>query len=324
MTNNELRVPHLFRSFSRKECAMDWTRCRSIGLTFRSLARLPIALPLASLALFSWFAAALPYDPAPAPPPLAGFAHAAIRVADLDASRAFYLKLGFEQAFAFDKDGVTTQSFIKINDRQFIELYPRAQSTDPVGFLHVCFESEDIVTLHTFYEGHSLTPTAVRKAAAGNLLFTMEGPEHQNIEYTEYMPGSRHSSDAGQHLGENRIANAIVAAGLPMQDAAAAKTFYVDKLAFKTGKPLESAPKNDRTLWLQLPGFSGQSIAFFPSSTDAAFRMVFAVDNLNRTATRLQTLGIPSTKNGKDISIHDPDGNVLVFVVPPPVISSLQ
>ena len=49
-------------------------------------------------------------------PPLAGIAHVAFRVADLDKSRAFYHTLGFEQAFEFADDGKTSVVFIKIND----------------------------------------------------------------------------------------------------------------------------------------------------------------------------------------------------------------
>ncbi len=133
------------------------------------------------------------------PTELAGLAHAAIRVADLDKSRDFYAKLGFEEAFAMSRDGMTTQSFVKVNDLQFIELYPQGRPTDTVGFMHVCFESPAIDALNSAYAALGLAPIPVRKAAAGNLLFTMSGPEKQNIEYTQYMPGSRHSNDKGLH-----------------------------------------------------------------------------------------------------------------------------
>ena len=59
-------------------------------------------------------------------PPIHGLAHVAYRVKDVSASRSFYQKLGYGEAFAFEKDGVITQSFLKVNDRQFIELYPAA------------------------------------------------------------------------------------------------------------------------------------------------------------------------------------------------------
>jgi len=106
--------------------------------------------------------------PAPAPaiaaptqtPPFNGIAHIAIRVQSIAASLAFYNKLGYQQAFANMRGDVTTQSFVKINDKQFIELYPAsppnparpqsaAQSTS--SFLHLCLEAADINATHDFY-----------------------------------------------------------------------------------------------------------------------------------------------------------------------------
>src|ERR1700727_1164407 len=57
-------------------------------------------------------------------PPLAGIAHVAIRVHDIPATRDFYARLGFHEAFFLSKDGAIAESFIKINDHQFLELYP--------------------------------------------------------------------------------------------------------------------------------------------------------------------------------------------------------
>src|ERR1700743_1646396 len=124
----------------------------------------------------------------PPPTPLAGIAHVAFRVSDFARSRDFYQKLGFEQAFAFTKDGTTTEAFFKVNDQQFIEIYP-PQASQPIGFMHLCFESTDLDEMTRVSLARSLTPTPVRRAGAGNLLFTMVGPEQQLIEYTQYMPG---------------------------------------------------------------------------------------------------------------------------------------
>ena len=122
-------------------------------------------------------------------PPFNGIAHVAIRVHDLAASVAFYQKLGFEQAFDLRKDNIPYESFIKINDNQFIELYPVTPKDPTPGFLHLCFESANLNAIYDDYVTHGLTPTAVRKAGAGNLLFTMAGPLQpsgpQNIEYTQ-------------------------------------------------------------------------------------------------------------------------------------------
>ena len=245
----------------------------------------------------------------PQPPQLTGIAHAAIRVADLDKSREFYVKLGFQEAFAMTQNGTTTQSFLKINDRQFIELYPLRKPGEPIGFMHLCFESGDINALNSYYAAHGLSPIPVRRAGAGNLLFTMEGPEKQNIEYTQYMPGSKHTNDRGMHLGAHRVADQIVAMGIEMQDTAAAVAYYKEKLDFKPGHALQPGQT-----WLELPGLPSQQVEIVQHATGTAFKFYFSVPDLKRTAAQLKSLQIPVQKQNKALWIQDPDGNRIVFV----------
>ncbi len=242
-------------------------------------------------------------------PELAGIAHAAIRVSDLDQVRAFYEKLGFEEAFSMIQNGTTTQSFVKVNDRQFVELYPQRQPSDTVGFMHVCFESEDIEALNRAYQARGLSPTAVRKAGAGNLLFTLVGPENQNLEYTEYMPGSKHTVDRGMHLGANRVAQQIVAVSIQMQDVMAARKFYEEKLAFISVPPLQPGQT-----WLRLPGRTGQQVEIVKHGPGSAFQLYLGVPDLRRAAARLKALQIPVEEHKSLISIRDPDGNQIIFV----------
>ena len=58
-----------------------------------------------------------------------GVAHAAFRVGDVSVSREFHKKLGFDQAFEFNDASGTTTAYLKVNDRQFIELYRRGPTT---------------------------------------------------------------------------------------------------------------------------------------------------------------------------------------------------
>ncbi len=261
---------------------------------------------------------------------LSGIAHVAIRVSNLDASRAFFHKLGFEEAFAMNKEGKPSEAFFKINDRQFIELYPRSNATDWAGFMHICFETADIEALNQDYIAHGLTPKPVVRAGAGNLLFTLQGPDEpgspsdlrsaatQNIEYTQYMPGSRHTLDRGMHLGPERVAVQIVGVGVPMQDVRAAASFYEDKLSFiPAGHPLEPGATA-----LRLPGAADEQIEFlFPASLPGAFNdaklhfsILFSVPDLGSTRARLRSLGLAPKKHGPTLTIHDPDGDAIVFV----------
>lgn len=244
------------------------------------------------------------------PPPFNGIAHVAIRVHDLGASVAFYQKLGFEQAFDLRRNDVPYESFIKINDNQFIELYPTSEHDPNVGFLHLCFEGVDLNAIHDNYVTRGLTPTPVRKAGAGNLLFTLAGPDQpsgpQNIEYTQYMPGSLHSNDAGKHLGPDRVADKLIAVALAMKDPAAARDFYINQLLFK---PIAHDPMD-----LHMPGESGQEVEIVPAaSLGTKARLTLESENLGRSARLLHKEGIAATKNGETLTITDPDGNILLL-----------
>jgi catechol 2,3-dioxygenase-like lactoylglutathione lyase family enzyme len=242
-------------------------------------------------------------------PPLSGIAHIAIRVHDVAAARDFYEKLGFEQVFDLSKNGVPYESFIKIDDTQFIELYPTTDHDPKAGFLHLCFEGADLNAIHDDYVSRGLAPKGVRKAGAGNLLFTMVGPQQpdfaQNIEYTQYQPGSLHFNDRGKHLGPDRIADKLVSVTVAMQDPASARDFYINQLDFKSiaGDPMS----------LHLPGDSGEEIRIAPASLGSAAHITLGTENLGKAARRLHKQEIPASKDGKNLTVTDPDGNVILI-----------
>ena len=139
--------------------------------------------------------------PAPKPSPnLAGIAHVAFHVTDVPKSREFYRALGFEEAFAFNDPGKPPVSYVKVNDRQYIELYQRKDQSQPLGLMHVCYEASDLEALHAYYVQQGVDAPAPRKARAGNLLFFLHDPEGQTFEFTQYMPGSLHYEARGMHL----------------------------------------------------------------------------------------------------------------------------
>jgi catechol 2,3-dioxygenase-like lactoylglutathione lyase family enzyme len=254
-----------------------------------------------------------PLAVSPSTLPFNGIAHIAIRVKDIAASVAFYNKLGYQQAFAMTKGDVITQSFLKINDKQFIELYPITPGNptqDKPEFLHLCFEGVDLNAIHDAYVAEGLTPIAVRKAGAGNLLFTLKGPQQfrdpQNIEYTQYQPGSLHSNDVGLHLGPERIADKMTVVTLAMQYPAAARTFYVDKLGFT------AIPTNP--MLLNLPGTSGEQVEIVPLSELGA-RSRITLETLNITSAQkiLTDQKIPFVPSKLSAAITDPDGNQILI-----------
>jgi catechol 2,3-dioxygenase-like lactoylglutathione lyase family enzyme len=238
---------------------------------------------------------------------LTGIAHIALRVNDLQKSRDFYHTLGFEQAFEFTDNGKTSVAYIKVNDRQFIELIPRTSDSQPGGILHTCFEVANIESLHKAYLERGLQPTEAKKARAGNLLFVMHGPDNQVLEYTQYMPESLHSLDHGKHLGD-RISTHMLEATTPVRDLVGERAYYTNKLGFKSA----SSDGNE----MYVAGSSGDKMELQAETPATKPRVVFTVANVRQAAHDLRSRGLKVQKSHHAVSVTDPDGAVIVFAAP--------
>jgi catechol 2,3-dioxygenase-like lactoylglutathione lyase family enzyme len=261
-----------------------------------------IAIPALACALS---AIAIAQPPAP-DAGITGIAHVAFRVSDLDREIAFLGKLGYEESFAMTNNGKTTEVFVKINDRQFIELYPQTDASQPLGWMHVCYEAGDLNALVTYYVSIGLKAAPVRKAGAGNLISSMNDPEGHVTEFTQYMPGSRHTLDRGQHLGTNRVSTDLIGFDLPVVGFAAEKQFYI-QLGFEA----EDADGNVR---LTTPGAPDVRLELRPMHPGAQPQFFFPVPDARKAADALKDAGVKPERNGKLVFVHDPDGNVLVFL----------
>jgi catechol 2,3-dioxygenase-like lactoylglutathione lyase family enzyme len=244
---------------------------------------------------------------------LTGIAHIALRVNDFAKSRDFYHNLGFEQAFEFTDDGKLSVAYIKVNDRQFIELIPRTSDSQPGGILHTCFEVADIESLHRAYVERGLQPTEAKKARAGNLLFVMHGPDNQLLEYTQYMPQSLHSLDHGKHLG-NRISTHMLQATTAVRDLPGERAYYTGKLDFKNA----GSDGNE----MYVAGNSGDKIELQADTPATKPRVVFTVTNLRQAAKQLHKRGFKVQKDRHTVSVTDPDGAVIMFVAASPASGS--
>ena len=250
---------------------------------------------------------------------LSGIAHIAIRVKDIAASADFYHKLGFDQPFTIKNADNVTVTVIKVNDHQFIELFP-PESGSP-GLVHLCFEGKDVNALHEAYVSGGLSPASIHTSGAGNLLFTMQGPIQtsapQNLEYTQYQPGSQHAKDSGQHLGPDRVGDKLTVVALAMQDTAAARRFYIEKLGFH--------PSAINPARIDLPGDSGESVEIVPAtSLGTRASMILTTSDIEKSVAQLTRQQVPfqraastSTDAGGHthmidmIAVTDPDGNIL-------------
>jgi len=240
------------------------------------------------------------------PAAITGIAHVAVRVSDLDKEVNFLGKLGFEEAFANTSGATTLLVQVKVNDRQFIEVYPQTTPPQPLGWMHVCYEADDVNNLNAMYKSNGLNPTAVAKTVSGNLIFSLAGPEGRVSEFMQYMPGSRHALDRGQHLGENRIAGSLLGLNLPVADVPAARQFYV-RLGF-------SAEDSEGTVHLTAPDAADLRIDLHPAGPHQAAQVLLPVADARKAADVLRHAGLAVDKEDKLVFVNDPDGNAFVLI----------
>ena len=261
---------------------------------------------LLSLAFAAVCPAALIAQPPPPASGVIGIAHIAFRVSDLDREVVFLGKLGYQESFTMSNAGKVTEAFIKVNDREFIELYPQTDPSQPLGWMHVCFEAGDLNVLQHYYVTEGLNPSPVRKAAAGNLISSFNDPEGRVTEFTQYMPGSRHSLDIGQHLGPGRVSTELIGIDLPVREGAAMKEFYTD-LGFE-------AEDTNGNVRLTTPGAPDLHLELRAAVAGAKPEILFLVPDAKKAYEALEYAGVNAQRNGGLVFVRDPDGNLFIFL----------
>jgi catechol 2,3-dioxygenase-like lactoylglutathione lyase family enzyme len=232
---------------------------------------------------------------------LDGIAHVALRVSDVARSRAFYKTLGWEQAFEFSDTQGTTTSYVKVSDRQYIELCRREKPAEPLGFMHICLEASGLDRLSAAYTAVGLTPTESKKGRAGNVLFNLRDPQDQLVEFTEYLPGSLHSNARGKFASETRLSDHMISVVVRASDILAEQAFFAGKLRF-FGNGYK----------LGVPGNPAETIEIRPLTAGAAAEIAFAADP-KRVAGELRKRGLDANVAGGAAEVRDPDGTVIRF-----------
>lgn len=208
--------------------------------------------------------------------PLMGLAHVGIRVSDLDSARAFYSGvLGFENAFTTQNDdGSVFVAYMKVNDHQFIELFPGLKSEDTIPMTHIAMWTEDLNKTREMMIARGLSPTEIHKGPRDhNLSFSLRQLPGQNLvflEFVEYMPDSLHMMSKGKALGAKRLSTHLEHAGIITTDLDKALKFYVDQLGFReTWHRVNEDTKRVMLIHLRMPGPSGDYVELSNQSGNA-------------------------------------------------------
>ena len=228
-------------------------------------------------------------------PPIVGVAHIGLNTADIEASRRFYTgMLGFAEPFGLKKpDGSLDLTYFKINDHQFIEVFPDLKDPKQDRLNHIAFETTDAEQLRAYLASKGVkVPEKLAPMRDGNRGFEIRDPDNHLVEFVQFMPGSLHSRDFGKHLPDTRISQRMIHVGVTVKDRAAADRFYRDILGFKD--IWHGGMKDNRVDWVDMR---------VPEGTDWLEYML----NVNNPdvgtlgVMHHMALGVPSCKAGYEI-----------------------
>jgi catechol 2,3-dioxygenase-like lactoylglutathione lyase family enzyme len=189
---------------------------------------------------------------APKRPKIVGVAHIALSVHDIAASRAFYGDfLGFREPYKLDNpDGSLSLTFIKVNDRQYIELFPeKAANTDRL--LHISLEVEDAEAMRLYLASKGVkVPPEATKGRIKNSNYMVTDPDGHLIEILQYEKDGLTAQNKGKFVDGPRISNRIAHLGIVINQLAPAMKFYGEILGFQE---IWRGSKNEKVLdWVNM------------------------------------------------------------------------
>ena len=225
-------------------------------------------------------------------PPIVGVAHIGLKTNDMAAARQFYGHvLGYQEPFTLDKpSGGLMLTYFKVNDHQYIEVFPELKSELEDRLSHIAFETTNIQQLRDYLASRGVkVPDTLKPGLDGNLSMMLKDPDGHNVEFVEYRPGSLHSKNFGKFLPDTRVSKRIIHVGVTVQDRAAADRFYKDILGFH--EFWHGGMKDDRTDWIDMR---------VPDGTDWLEYMLNVHNPTPHTLGVMNhlALGVPSVEEG--------------------------
>jgi catechol 2,3-dioxygenase-like lactoylglutathione lyase family enzyme len=193
-----------------------------------------------SLLLLTLLPATLAWSQAAPPrPKITGVAHIALAVHDIEKARVFYKDfLGFGEPFKLDNaDGSLSLTFIKINERQYIELFPEKKpATDRL--LHIAIEVDNAEAMRAYLRSKGLkVPDKVGKGRTRNSNFMTSDPDGHLVEIVQYEPDGFTVRAKGRFMDENkaapRVARRMSHLGIIVGALEPAMKFYGGILGFQ-------------------------------------------------------------------------------------------
>jgi lactoylglutathione lyase len=168
-------------------------------------------------------------------PKILGISHAAFYVTDLAKARAFYEGLlGFASPFSIPRKHGGELVWIKINDRQTVELFPAAEvAPDADRLFHIALEVDDAEAMRVYLQAKGVAvPDKVGVGKIGNKNYFIKDPNGNTVEIVEYLPDGWTMREKGKFLPDTRVAAHMPHVGIMVGQFDASMKFYGEILGF--------------------------------------------------------------------------------------------
>lgn len=255
-------------------------------------------------------------------------------------ARAFYEGFfGFQSPYSIPRpknpDPAAKLIFIKINDRQSIELFPGNEvAPDADRLYHIAVEVDDAEAMRVYLKSKGVkVPDKTAVGKIGNKNYFVEDPSGNTVEIVEYMPDGWTKREAGKFMSDARVSTRMSHVGVMIAELGPALKFYEDILGFRE---IWRGAKNPKTLsWVNLQVPDGQDYIEFmlydkyPSMdrVHTLQHICLEVPDVAKAAEILKTRPLPAGSkpmseiatgvNGKrQINCYDPDGTRVEIMEP--------
>jgi catechol 2,3-dioxygenase-like lactoylglutathione lyase family enzyme len=267
-------------------------------------------------------------------PPIVGVAHIGLKTDDLAAARQFYGHvLGYQEPFTLDKpSGGLMLTYFKVNDHQYIEVFPELKSETEDRLSHIAFETKNIQQLRDYLAAKGVkVPETLHAGLDGNISMMLKDPDGHNVEFVEYRPGSLHSKNFGMYLPNTRVSTHIIHVGVTVADQAAADRFYKDILGFH--EFWHGGMQDDRTDWVDMRVPDGTDWLEYmlnvhdpsPHTLGVMHHLALGVPDIQAGYRLVAMRGMDKEKPkiGRDgkwqLNLYDPNGTRAELMEPRPV-----
>jgi lactoylglutathione lyase len=268
-------------------------------------------------------------------PRVLGIAHVAFYVDDMEKAVAFYHYLGYEVPYVLPRPGGGNLVWIKINERQSVELFPGSEAPKGSDRLsHIAFETDDADAMRLYLRSKGFdVPPQTPIGKSGNKNFTIADPDGNRVEFVEYLPNGWTAREKGRHVSDRRISTRMRHTGVKVVHLDAALGFYRDILGLTE---FYRQSQDGKTLsWVNLQVPDGDDYLEFmlhvpPPTTErlrSMHHICLEVEDIKAAhrllASRTMPAGLKTPtemrigRNGKwQINLFDPDGSRVELMEP--------